>query len=211
MKSFTIFVVLVSRGYSIQFPAKSIQTSSTQVGRRGACSWALGMAGGSLMKGSPARAEKLYELGPLVLRTEDDPSINPTVLEPSALAIDPSVSLPAVTDRVFMKLSMDGKPVGVINFELFGKVAPKTVENFVSLCRGDGGRSYAGSSVFRVIPGLNIGFGDVGGGGDRCVKAGTCISAKGGPIRVENFDLLHSEIYFVYSSFTSSLGHYFVL
>lgn len=98
-----------------------------------------------------------------------------------------------------MKFAVDEVPLGVITFDLYGKVAPKTVANFVSLCSGSGPskETYKGSSVFRIIPGLNIGLGDIAGNGDACVKAGTCKSSfREGPFPVDNFDISHSESLF---------------
>lgn len=144
-------------------------------------------------------AEVQYELGPVKVYSDDDPAINPpTIPLDPAVTIDPSDpgTKLEVTERAFMKLEVAGKPAGSITFDLYGKAAPKTVENFVQLVKGGGGAtSYKGSSVFRIIPGLNIGFGDIAGGGDRCVKAGKCVSAlgrDGGPMPVENYAISHS-------------------
>lgn len=65
-----------------------------------------------------------------------------------------------VTQRCFMTLAVEGSALGTLTVDLWGKVAPKTVANFASLCTGgtSGNEpSYKGSSVFRVIPDLNIG------------------------------------------------------
>ena len=140
-----------------------------------------------------AFADVQYELGPLKMYTSDDPKINPKTMGVSP--VDPAAAKLEVTERAFMKLEVDGQPAGAITFDLYGKDAPKTVENFSRLVRGEGGKSYKGSSVFRIIPGINIGFGDIAGGGDKCVKAGTCVSAlgpEGGPMPVENYDISHS-------------------
>jgi hypothetical protein len=56
---------------------------------------------------------------------------------PTAKA-DPDPDL-TITDRVFFDISVDGSSVGRIVFGLFGKVVPKTVENFVVLSTGDKG------------------------------------------------------------------------
>jgi len=53
---------------------------------------------------------------------------------PTAIAeADPDLT---ITDRVFFDISVDGSSVGRIVFGLFGKVVPKTVENFVVLSTG---------------------------------------------------------------------------
>ena len=36
--------------------------------------------------------------------------------------IDPSKDEPVVTDRAYMKITVDGEAAGVLNFDLYGKV-----------------------------------------------------------------------------------------
>lgn len=51
-----------------------------------------------------------------------------------------------------MDISHDGEPIGQIVFGLFGELAPKTVENFRTLCiEGIDGISYKGNIFHRVI------------------------------------------------------------
>jgi hypothetical protein len=140
----------------------------------------------------PAAAEVQYELGPLKVVTEDDSSLAPTIIPPVSGALDPSEVTLEVTNRAFLELAVGGTSLGTISIDLYGKVAPATVNNFIGLCRGSNDVSYRGSSVFRVIPGLNIGLGDVAGKGDACVKLNSCVSASGGPVPAENFRILHS-------------------
>ena len=45
----------------------------------------------------------------------------------------------ATTARAFMDVSIDGAPAGRLEFDLFGDVAPRTVENFRCLCTGERG------------------------------------------------------------------------
>ena len=171
-----------------------------------------------------ARAEVQYELGPVKLYSADDPKLNPAPVAPSLETAVLDLSSPSassdrrleVTDRAFIELEVDGQPAGVVTFDLYGNAAPRTVENFLRLIKGverrptgaegaaaAGGAEatsvvgYRGSSVFRIIPGLNIGFGDIpAGSGDRCVKSGTCVSALGGvlggPMPAENYALSHT-------------------
>ena len=131
-----------------------------------------------------AAAEKVSELGSVA-------SIDPPLMR--AGGVDPSEELLVVTERCFLDLASGGESLGRITVDLYGRVSPRTAGNFASLCRGTkNGVSYRGSTVFRVIPDLNIGMGDVAGGGDRCVKAGTCVSASGGPFPVENYEISHT-------------------
>ena len=39
--------------------------------------------------------------------------------------------------QAFFDIEVDGKDVGRLDFELFGKEAPKTVNNFLAFCSGD--------------------------------------------------------------------------
>ena len=103
-----------------------------------------------------------------------------------------------VTSRVFFDITIDNVPAGRIVMGLHGDVVPKTVENFVTLCRGDkldttttGGTrirlAYEGSSFHRVIPRFMIQGGDFthhnGMGG---------MSIYGTNFRDENFHLKHT-------------------
>jgi peptidyl-prolyl cis-trans isomerase B (cyclophilin B) len=71
---------------------------------------------------------------------------------------------------------------------LYGDVAPKTASNFERLCAGDGGVSYKGSSVFRILKDFQISAGDIGS--KKRGAAGK--SSFGEPFARENFRVQHS-------------------
>mmetsp|Transcript_18753 Transcript_18753/g.30777 ORF Transcript_18753/g.30777 Transcript_18753/m.30777 type:complete len:232 (-) Transcript_18753:684-1379(-) len=115
--------------------------------------------------------------------------------------LKPPTQLPAVTHRVYMDVEISTSPTptkGRIEFGLFGKVAPKTVENFRSLCACDKGNGkisgkplcYKGSKFHRIIPSFMIQGGDItegnGVGGE---------SIYGGYFEDETFEVLHNKLY----------------
>lgn len=59
-----------------------------------------------------------------------------------------------------LDVTVNGEPLGRIDVELEHKAVPKTAENFRSLCTGERGFGYAGSTFHRVIPGFMIQGGD---------------------------------------------------
>ncbi|GMT34355.1 hypothetical protein PFISCL1PPCAC_25652, partial [Pristionchus fissidentatus] len=70
--------------------------------------------------------------------------------------------------RTFFDVTIDGREVGRVVFELYDELVPKTAENFVKLCTGLVGKSatggapmhYKGSTFHRVIKGFMIQGGD---------------------------------------------------
>lgn len=66
--------------------------------------------------------------------------------------------------KVFMTVSKDGKPLGKMIFELYKNHNPKTVDNFLSLCKGDRNLTYKGSPFHRIIPQFMAQGGDITNG-----------------------------------------------
>lgn len=72
-----------------------------------------------------------------------------------------------VTSRVWMDITAGGKPLGRVVMALWGRMVPKTAENFRALCTGEQGTGasgvplhYKGCPLHRVIPGFMAQAGD---------------------------------------------------
>ncbi|KAK1937222.1 peptidyl-prolyl cis-trans isomerase, cyclophilin- type f domain containing protein [Babesia divergens] len=98
--------------------------------------------------------------------------------------------LPDPTKYAHLHIQKDGKDIGKITIALFGSVVPKTVKNFVELCKGyhERAHTYAYKNIpfHRIIPNFMI------QGGDILNKNGTgSISIYGLKFDDESFDLIH--------------------
>ena len=59
----------------------------------------------------------------------------------------PLVLCREVTDKVYFDITIKGEPIGRIVLGLYGKVAPKTVKNFLVLVEGNAGLSQLGNPM----------------------------------------------------------------
>ncbi|KAF0296750.1 Peptidyl-prolyl cis-trans isomerase F, mitochondrial [Amphibalanus amphitrite] len=90
----------------------------------------------------------------------------------------------------FMDIEADGRPLGRLTILLRADLAPRTVENFRSLCTGEYGFGYKGTLFHRVIPRFVCQGGDVTFGG-RNKQAPLSIYDR--LFEDESFDMHHSE------------------
>lgn len=99
---------------------------------------------------------------------------------------------PKVTKKAFFDITIDGKPAGRIVMGLYGDVVPKTVDNFLHLCKCDKTSEnglplcYKDSTFHRIIPKFMV------QGGDFTNHDGTGgMSIYGERFADESFELKH--------------------
>ena len=139
-------------------------------------------AGGDVKVGASRRSILETSTG-LVFGAQLAPAYAADVAERPATAIDPTVSMPEVTARCYLDMSIDGTNAGRIVIGLFGKAVPRVSENFRRLCE----KGYAGSEIYRVISDFTIQGGSIGDVTGRTGKA-----AEGDPFEPDNFDIVHN-------------------
>ncbi|XP_055734062.1 E3 SUMO-protein ligase RanBP2-like isoform X1 [Salvelinus fontinalis] len=89
--------------------------------------------------------------------------------------------------QVYLSISADDEPLGMVTIELFSHIVPKTAENFRALCTGQNGFGLRNSVFHRIIPDFMC------QGGDLTNQDGTGgKSIYGNKFEDENFDVRHT-------------------
>lgn len=149
-------------------------------------------------KRAPSRRDVLVRLaatslallplsGPRRTRAADASAQNAPAA-PAADLVDPAVDPPVITDRVYFDVRISNGPLRRFVVECYGKLVPATVANFVALAKREAGEGgFAGTDVYRIVPGLTVQMGDVLRNGGR---AGA--SVDGGTMAAETAVVKHS-------------------
>uniref|UniRef100_A0A8C7C4Z8 E3 SUMO-protein ligase RanBP2 n=1 Tax=Oncorhynchus kisutch TaxID=8019 RepID=A0A8C7C4Z8_ONCKI len=88
---------------------------------------------------------------------------------------------------VYLSISADDEPLGMVTIELFSHIVPKTAENFRALCTGQKGFGLRNSVFHRIVPDFMC------QGGDLTNQDGTGgKSIYGNKFEDENFDVRHT-------------------
>ena len=115
-------------------------------------------------------------------------SIPPTY----ASYIDPVTSPITITDKVYLDIEFvnnsNVKKNGRIVFGLYGQAMPKTVQNFVALCRSN---AYAGTNFYRIISEYSIQGGAIGDL-SKSGKSGQSSFEDGTSFEPDNFNIKHT-------------------
>ena len=107
-------------------------------------------------------------------------------------------TMPDVTDVCWLDIAVGESPAQRVEISLFGKITPRTAENFKALAKGiegEPGWGYTGSDIFRVIARFSVQGGNINANSasvsqSQLGKEGK--SAFGGePFPAENYRLLH--------------------
>jgi peptidyl-prolyl cis-trans isomerase B (cyclophilin B) len=119
-----------------------------------------------------------------------------TPLPATAAYIDPVISPPIITNKVYMDIEYvvptagdtNTKQTGRLIIGLYGQTMPKTVQNFVTLCQS---QAYAGTNFYRIISEYSIQGGAVGDV-SKSGKSGQSSLEGGVPFEPDNFTIKHS-------------------
>lgn len=99
--------------------------------------------------------------------------------------IDPSVSLPKVTSKVYLDVKLrQFNTAKRLVIGLFGNVMPKTTANFLSLCTNSD-ISYAGTTFYRVISDMTIQGGAIGSSSGK--------SSSSAILQPDNYNIRHTK------------------
>ncbi|GAB0493896.1 hypothetical protein MMPV_005183 [Pyropia vietnamensis] len=143
-----------------QPPASSFSTSRRTFLVTAAAAAAAATAAGRLARPLPVAAATDVEIA--TAPGAPPPPHGASVSNARPDAIDPSVAEPPITTAAYLDVSIAGAPARRVTIGLYGELLPATVANFLALCTAPaGGGGYAGTDVYRLIPGLTLQAGDV--------------------------------------------------